>query len=202
MGPLGPEGPQGPQGLQGDPGPTGPQGDPGLPGPEGPLGPMGPEGPMGPQGPPGDSHWLLNGTATYYNAGRVGIGVIAPNSPLHVESTTDNGRTAFIKNHSVTDAVALIAQQGAGTGHALNGPAGLIADSEHGHGLYGVSVATGTIGVLGLHGGTTGYGSGVSGFSDADTGIGVLAGAQHGDGVNYGLRAQTASSNKHTTLAP
>ena len=121
QGPIGPEGPQGPQGLtgpqglQGDPGVqgpegpigrTGPQGLPGPIGPEGPQGtqgltgpqgPIGPEGPQGQQGLPGDSHWLINGSATYYNAGNVGIGTPTPTARLDVAQgdivATDAGVT-------------------------------------------------------------------------------------------------------------
>ncbi|NKI34129.1 hypothetical protein HFP89_02980 [Wenzhouxiangella sp. XN79A] len=38
------------------------------------------EGPQGPPGSPGDSHWVLDGNATYYTAGPVGIGMTAPAS--------------------------------------------------------------------------------------------------------------------------
>lgn len=47
-------------------------------------GPQGPIGMTGPQGLPGDSHWLLNGTATYYNTGNVGIGTNNPQRILHI----------------------------------------------------------------------------------------------------------------------
>ncbi len=41
----------------------------------------------GNQGPPGDSHWLLNGSATYYNAGNVGIGTNTPAWPLDIAAS-------------------------------------------------------------------------------------------------------------------
>ena len=46
----------------------------------------GPPGPQGPSGPPGDSHWQLNGSATYYNNGNVGIGTDSPSHRLTVAS--------------------------------------------------------------------------------------------------------------------
>src|SRR5262245_36282214 len=73
-GPQGEPGPQGAQGAQGIQGPQGPSGPQGEPGPQGIQGAQGIQGPPGPPGSPGDSHWLLNGLATYYNAGNVGIG--------------------------------------------------------------------------------------------------------------------------------
>jgi hypothetical protein len=36
--------------------------------------------------PPGDSHWLINGTATYYNAGKVGVGTADPDHQLTIQS--------------------------------------------------------------------------------------------------------------------
>jgi len=59
-----------------------------LAGNEGPPGPQGPEGPEGPEGPPGDSHWQINGTATFYNDGNVGIGTNSPSALL--ELVTDS----------------------------------------------------------------------------------------------------------------
>jgi hypothetical protein len=43
----------------------------------------------GPPGPPGDSHWQIDGTATYYSAGFVGVGTSAPLTPLHVVASGD-----------------------------------------------------------------------------------------------------------------
>ena len=106
QGPQGIQGPQGdtgPQGIQGEQGPVGPtgdtgpqgpkgdKGDTGNPGPQGDTGDTGPQGPVGsrgPQGPPGDSHWLLSGSSTYYNAGNVGIGMTNPAEKLHVSGDT------------------------------------------------------------------------------------------------------------------
>ncbi len=81
-GDKGDTGQQGPRGLQGPQGPAGPIGPQGLRGPQGPVGAV---GPVGPQGPIGDSHWLLNGTKTYYNEGNVGIGTTNPTLPLEIQ---------------------------------------------------------------------------------------------------------------------
>lgn len=95
QGPEGPPGPQGEQGPQGEPGPQGPQGDQGPQGPQGnqgpqgdtgpqgPQGPEGPEGPQGPEGPPGSDMWQENGDDIYYDVGKIGIGISAPNALLH-----------------------------------------------------------------------------------------------------------------------
>lgn len=83
-GPPGPQGAQGPAGAQGAQGPQGVQGPAGAQGAAGPQGLQGLPGPSGPQGPAGDSHWLINGLATYYSTGNVGIGTSTPTQPLHV----------------------------------------------------------------------------------------------------------------------
>jgi len=80
-GPVGPQGPQGIQGLKGDQGIQGIQGEQG---PIGPDGPKGDPGAKGDKGDTGDSHWLLNGLATYYNDGNVGIGTASPLAELDV----------------------------------------------------------------------------------------------------------------------
>ncbi len=86
VGPAGPAGPPGPPGTNGTNGARGPIGPMGLTGPRGPSGAAGPAGPRGPQGFPGDSHWLLFGSNTYYNAGNVGIGTHVPNRKLTIQS--------------------------------------------------------------------------------------------------------------------
>jgi collagen triple helix repeat protein len=83
-GPAGPQGPQGATGPQGPAGPIGPQGPQGANGPQGPAGPTGPQGLQGPQGPPGASPWGLNGLATYYDVGAVGLGTQNPAQRLDV----------------------------------------------------------------------------------------------------------------------
>jgi hypothetical protein len=90
QGAVGAQGPQGPIGNTGPQGATGPQGPVGNTGPQGvqgPVGNTGPQGPQGAQGPAGDSHWLINGLATYYSTGNVGIGTSSPAQPLHIANT-------------------------------------------------------------------------------------------------------------------
>ncbi len=93
QGPQGPSGATGPQGIPGptgQQGATGPQGAPGATGPQGAAGSQGIQGiqgiqgPIGPQGPAGDTHWLINGSETYYLAGNVGIGTANPTQRLDV----------------------------------------------------------------------------------------------------------------------
>jgi len=85
QGPQGDEGPQGPIGMTGPEGPQGPQGQQGDEGPQGPIGITGPEGPQGPEGPAGSSLWSENGDDIYYDEGKVGIGIDAPEALLHTE---------------------------------------------------------------------------------------------------------------------
>lgn len=54
-------------------------------------GPQGPPGADGADGPPGDSHWLINGTATAYMDGNVGVGVLAPAAALDVHANSSIG---------------------------------------------------------------------------------------------------------------
>lgn len=88
---AGNEGPAGPPGPTGPAGPTGPSGATGEAGPEGPPGATGPAGPTGPEGPPGDSHWVINGTATAYLDGPVGVGTATPAAALDVRANSTIG---------------------------------------------------------------------------------------------------------------
>ncbi|MDZ4756057.1 MAG: tail fiber domain-containing protein [Phycisphaerae bacterium] len=63
--------------MNGNEGPAGPQGATGV---------AGSIGPQGPVGAPGDSHWSINGSATYYASGSVGIGPSSPLARLHVRA--------------------------------------------------------------------------------------------------------------------
>lgn len=51
----------------------------------------GPPGADGPEGPPGDSHWIINGTATAYMEGNVGVGVLDPAAALDVHGNSSIG---------------------------------------------------------------------------------------------------------------
>jgi hypothetical protein len=87
---------QGPPGEKGDPGPAGPSGQQGL---KGDQGPAGLPGQQGAKGNPGDSHWGLNGSATYYSGGNVGIGTSNPNTMLHIngKGLDNTGSTAVVR---------------------------------------------------------------------------------------------------------
>ncbi|HKL50716.1 MAG TPA: hypothetical protein VJ908_06075, partial [Wenzhouxiangellaceae bacterium] len=51
----------------------------------------GPPGADGAEGPPGDSHWIINGTATAYLDGNVGVGVPDPAGALDVHGNSSIG---------------------------------------------------------------------------------------------------------------
>jgi len=129
-------------------------------------------GSTGPTGPAGDSHWLLNGTATYYTAGNVGIGTNNPAYPLQVVS---NGTKS------------LSAENGALTGFTF--------------GVWGQSASTDGRGVLGWASASTGTTNGVWGESASPTGRGVLGFATATSGVNYGVWGESASTSGHGVSA-
>ncbi len=175
-GPQGEQGPAGPQGIEGD---TGDTGDPGPTGPRGPTGPQGPQGvsgPMGPQGPAGDSHWLLNGTATYYNNGNVGIGTATPSAKLEVVGDL---------NASGSDSGPIIKATNAGSGYGVHGVSN--STSSNAIGVAGEISSTSpgsfSAGVRGVNNGTGGLGIGVWG-SQAGSGWGVYGTSADGMGVN------------------
>jgi hypothetical protein len=115
----------------------------------------------GPQGPPGDSHWQMNGSATYYSAGFVGVGTSAPTTPLDVVASGD-GVTATTT-----------------AGTAVTGK----SQSEFGVGAFGWASSS-----TGLNAGVTGRsdspdGAGVRGLNTTLTGFDFYA---QGAGVDYG----------------
>ncbi len=116
-GPVGPVGPQGDQGIQGNAGTDGSDGQTGTEGPQGTQGPQGIQGDPGTDGTngaPGDSHWSLNGSATYYTAGSVGIGTNSPVYPLQVHSISTRAISAS-SSHASGTGVQGIATASAGT---------------------------------------------------------------------------------------
>jgi hypothetical protein len=131
-GDIGPMGPQGEQGIQGEQGPKGDKGD------------TGDTGPMGPQGLPGDSHWQLNGSTTYYNTGKVGIGTDNPKVKLEVEDSTVDPVIKGINTSSGN---------------------GVYGFSNSGYGVYGFSESK-----TGVYG-TSPSGKGVEGYGSSDTGV-------------------------------
>jgi endosialidase-like protein/collagen triple helix repeat protein len=169
QGDIGPMGPQGPQGVQGDTG---------LMGPQGPQGLQGDTGPTGPQGPPGDSHWLMNGTATYYNAGNVGIGTSNPQYPLHVVAS-GNRNSIVVQSAGPVDAIWSFS--GSSTGDASGGK--FISASNEGSGVKGDASSQ------------TGLNYGGQFTTASNAGIGVYGIATSFTGVNYGVFGKTRSSN-------
>jgi hypothetical protein len=213
MGPAGATGPPGPQGLQGIPGPTGPpgvqgapgpqgstgppgpQGVPGVPGPTGPQGLMGIPGPIGPTGPAGadgDTHWQLNGSDTYYNAGNVGIGTATPAHPLVITGT--GARLINLNNSATTgDAWCLYATTSSDSTSAIIGKNS--AANGAGWGVHGSSDGTTGRGVVGKANATTGENYGVFGQSFSSEGYGVIGLASGADGTNFGVYGTTNSTD-------
>jgi endosialidase-like protein/collagen triple helix repeat protein len=209
-GPAGPQGDPGPQGPQGNDGPTGPQGPDGPAGPQGDTGPTGPQGPQGPQGndgpqgPPGDSHWQINGSATYYNAGNVGIGTSSPDYPLHVSTSSDRaiyattsgkygvygevGIELFENNYGV------VGKSAGRKGRGVYGDA--LSTTGTTYGVYGRSLGSTGCGVYGTaDGGGTGETIGVYGHTYSSSGRGVYGFAAAFGGTNYGVYGETESSD-------
>ena len=93
---------------------------------------QGPPGPTGPQGNPGDSHWLMSGSATYYNQGNVGIGTANPRNRLHVQST---GLSASVYGINTMDAGAAVGVRGDSTGRG----AGVVGESNSGIGVLAIT---------------------------------------------------------------
>ncbi len=81
---IGPLGLQGIQGLQGAKGDVGPTGETGPMGSQGIQGILGAKGNTGDTGPAGATPFGLNGSDTYYVDGKVGIGTMNPERPLHL----------------------------------------------------------------------------------------------------------------------
>ena len=115
----------------------------------------------GPQGPPGDSHWQMNGSATYYSAGFVGLGTNAPATPLHVVASGDGVTATTIAGTAVTGK----------------------SQSEFGVGVFGWAASS-----TGQNSGVVGRsdspdGAGVRGLATTLTGFDFYA---QGAGVDYG----------------
>jgi len=161
--------------LAGNEGPTGP---------EGPQGPQGPQGATGPQGPPGDSHWQLNGSATYYTAGNVGIGTANPAWPLEIESGATRGLSVASTASSGTR-YGVWGESNSTSGRGVLGWAK--ATSGVNYGVRGESSSTSGRGVFGWASASSGTTIGVRGASSSTSGLGVYGIATATSGVNYGV---------------
>ncbi len=207
-GPLGPQGPVGPVGPAGAPGPQGPEGPQGLPGPEGApgqdgaagaAGPPGPQGPQGPEGPSGAagapgfagaSRWQIGPGATWYTAGRVGIGTDQPTGMLEAVGSGASGMR--VENTSADDyPVAVQAYAATMNGRGAHGQN--LAATGDTIGVLGQTRSLSGIGVYGRSAAGGGSTIGVLGESFSTDGVGVHARATATSGLPAALSAQVMS---------
>lgn len=172
-GPAGPTGPTGPQGPAGPTGPAGADGATGATGPQGPQGatgaqgPTGPQGPQGPTGPTGASPWSLNGTITYYTAGRVGIGTSAPSGSALLD--VEAGAGAFGIESTGTLA-GIVGYATSATGFTFGG--NFYSSSDIGKGVQGTAQNTTGPNFGGYFTSASPAGTGVYGHVTATSGAG------------------------------
>ncbi len=186
----GPPGPEGPQGIQGDTGPLGPIG---------PEGPQGIQGDTGLQGPAGDSHWLLNETDTYYNAGRVGIGTDNPGGLLHVIGSSSDEFILTAESTAISGAPSAI-------GGFINNPNGIavqaltLAQTGNAIGVFGKTQSISGTGVSGFAASDTGTNVGVQGRTNSPDGYaGVFFGGRNYFEGNVGIGTDNPAYPLHVS---
>jgi hypothetical protein len=180
-GDTGAQGPQGPQGIQGPTGSTGPTG------PQGPQGIQGIQGPAGPTGPTGASPWGLNGSATYYTQGNVGIGTSSPSYPLTI--SRDHPMPLYVSSSSSDYPTVIVGESTSSTGSQCYAVVGRVHTSGQGIGVYGM--ANGGYGVYGYAEASDSNSGGVYGKGTA--GYGVKGQSNHGYAV-FGENTATTGS--------
>ncbi len=144
-----------------------------------------------------------------YFSGNVGIGVVAPTSPLHVVAQEGNvivghatGTATSVKTAGVAGFAepgslnsGTYGQLGTGTGSSPFGGAAVFGSASSGNGVAGTTADAIGRGVQGVNESTTGVARGVLGISASEIGQGVFAKATHVTGTNFALRASTNSPN-------
>lgn len=204
-GTQGPAGPAGPTGAQGPTGPAGPQGPPGLMGPAGAQGPIGATGPAGPSGatgsagaagPAGASPFSLVGGNAVFTSGNFGLGLNAPQYPLHVQ--TSQARAGYVYSTSNGGpSFGLFGRTDSGEGIALVGVNG--ATNGIATGLHGESGSPAARAVLAFASSATGDAWGLWGVSASSEGTAVVGHATSQTGVTTGVLGRVDSTGDEAT---
>ncbi|MCC6661997.1 MAG: hypothetical protein IT437_14065 [Phycisphaerales bacterium] len=148
---------------------------------------------LAPPGGPGDGvDWVVNGNNIYFAGGNVGVGIVQPVYPLHVQ-TNAGSRAIFgiaAAQTGVTNGV--YGQALSSSGRGVLGLAS--AGSGNGSGVFGQANSTTGRGVTGYAGATGGANYGVLGQSNSTGGRGVFGLANAATGLNYGVFGQSNSA--------
>ncbi len=137
--------------------------------------------------------WVMNGNNIYFNTGKVGIGLVAPEAPLHIRDRTPRVIWAVNNKTGPNGNFAIQAEADGNESRAIFARAN--STSGYNYGVFGQSLSTRGTGVFGQANSTFGTGFGVTGVSRAASGTGVRGLCTNATGANYAIFGEVMSSD-------
>ena len=144
-----------------------------------------------PQGGSRGGGWTANGNNVFFNTGNVGIGLVAPQAPLHIRDQGDRVLWAINNQSGPNGGFGIQAEANGTTSRALFARAN--STTGFNYGVFGQSMSSRGTGVFGQTASTFGTGVGVSGVSRAASGTGVRGLCTNATGTNFAIKGQVMS---------
>ncbi len=135
--------------------------------------------------------WIANGSDVYFNTGNVGIGLVAPQAPLHMRDRGDKILWVINNPSGPGTGIGIQAEANGASSRALFASAN--SSTGFNFGVVGLSRSSRGTGVFGNATSPFGTGFGVSGVARAASGTGVRGLCTSASGTNFGIFGEVMS---------